>query len=162
MSHDVLRRLDVLVGDWEIRLMKHGEPLGTGRTTFTWIESDNFLVQHTPAMADAELPPELAENSPLPTVCIFGLDDTRGLFTMLYADARDVQRVCQMSLDEREWKIWRDASGFSQRFTSTISEDCNEIDGRWEYCIDGTNWEYDFDLIYRRITRPSQVLTPSW
>lgn len=59
-----------------------------------------------------------------------GLDDSRGQFTQLYADARGVYRVYQNSFQDGFWKVWRDAPpGFSQRFTGTFSDDGNMIVG---------------------------------
>lgn len=40
---------------------------------------------------------------------------------------------------------------FSQRFTGTFSDDGRTIQGRWETCHDGSTWEHDFDLVYRRV-----------
>ena len=38
---------------------------------------------------------------------------------------------------------------FAQRFTATISDDGNRIDGRWEF-DEGGGWKTDFDLVYTR------------
>jgi hypothetical protein len=40
---------------------------------------------------------------------------------------------------------------FSQRFTGTFDDDGRRIRGRWEICRDGSTWEHDFDLVYRRV-----------
>ena len=40
---------------------------------------------------------------------------------------------------------------FAQRFTATISDDGNRIEGRWEAAKDGGDWETDFDLVYTRV-----------
>ncbi|WP_155838646.1 hypothetical protein [Arthrobacter castelli] len=50
-----------------------------------------------------------------------------------------------MSIDEREWKLWREGEPFPQRFTATISEDGNTITGRWEKAPDGQTWQIDFN-----------------
>jgi hypothetical protein len=39
---------------------------------------------------------------------------------------------------------------FAQRFVGAFSEDGNVIDGAWEKSQDGSTWEKDFDLTYRR------------
>ena len=49
-----------------------------------------------------------------------------------------------------EWKLWREGEPFNQRFTATISEDGNKIEGRWEYEA-GEGWQTDFDLVYTRV-----------
>jgi hypothetical protein len=45
----------------------------------------------------------------------------------------------------------REGEPFSQRFAGTFSEDGNTITGRWEVAEDGTNYETDFDLVFRRV-----------
>jgi hypothetical protein len=40
---------------------------------------------------------------------------------------------------------------FRQRFTGTFSQDENTISGAWDKRLDGTGWEHDFDLTYRRV-----------
>jgi hypothetical protein len=39
---------------------------------------------------------------------------------------------------------------FSQRFTGTFSDDGASIQRRWETSTDGSSWQHDFDLIYRK------------
>lgn len=143
--HPGLRALEPLIGDWEVEPVVAGRSLGAGRTRFEWIESGAFLVQRS----DAEVP-EWAENSPLPTTCIVGLDEETGGFTMLYADSRSVSRVYQMTLADGRWTIWRDAPGFNQRYIGTLSADGRTISGAWEFSPDGQSWSIDFELNYLR------------
>jgi hypothetical protein len=152
--HPAMRRLDALVGEWEMQVSVHGQPLqGRGRTTFEWLEGGAFLVQHADAEpAQPGTPAELVANSPFPLAAIIGLDDSTERFSMLYADARGVARVYQMSLSDGVWKVWREAPGFSQRFTGTFGDDGKTITGRWELSRDGSNWEPDIDMTYTKIT----------
>ncbi|TMK78683.1 MAG: hypothetical protein E6G45_05835 [Actinobacteria bacterium] len=71
---------------------------------------------------------------------------------MLYADARGVSRVYEMSLSDGVWEIWRDAPGFCQRFTGTFSDDGRAIAGYWDRSRDGSSWERDFDLTYTKVS----------
>jgi hypothetical protein len=71
---------------------------------------------------------------------------------MFQADSRQISRIYQMSLSDGVWKLWREAPGFSQRFTGTFSGDGRTISGRWEKSTDGSQWEHDFDLTYTKIT----------
>ncbi|MET7967900.1 hypothetical protein [Micromonospora sp. NPDC005305] len=48
------------------------------------------------------------------------------------------------------WRMWREASGFHQRFIGTLGVDGAAMDGRWERSADGTDWALDFKLAYRR------------
>ena len=146
-----LRRLDALVGEWQMEASVGGQPMGRGRTAFEWLEGGAFLVQHADAEPDEHTSPEWAANSPLPVTTIVGLDDSTETFSMLYADARGVFRVYQMSLSDGVWKMWREAPGFFQRFMGTISDDGNTVTGRWEGSRDGSSWEPDFDLTYTKV-----------
>jgi hypothetical protein len=146
-----LRALEPLVGEWRLKASIGGQPIGSGRVSFRWIEDGAFLLQR----ADREPPPpgapsEWVEGSPEPVVTVIGLDESTGQFTMLYADARGVSRVYRMSLSGGEWSIWRNAPGFSQRFAGLFAEDLSTIVGRWEWSEDGVSWQTDFDLTYIR------------
>ncbi len=52
--------------------------------------------------------------------------------------------------DSRIWKIWREAPGFNQRFIGSFEPGGKAIAARWETSDDGSLWEKDFDLVYRR------------
>jgi hypothetical protein len=41
---------------------------------------------------------------------------------------------------------------FWQRFTGEFSADGRTITGRWETSQDGSTWEQDFDLTYRKVS----------
>jgi hypothetical protein len=147
-----LDRLDQLVGEWELEAIVEGRTVVTGRTTFEWLEGGAFLVQRADGEPAPGSPPEWVAGSPFPTTAIVGLDDTAERFWMLYADARGVSRVYELSLRESVLKIWRDAPGFFQRFTGTFADDGATIVGRWERSDDGSSWEKDFDLTYTRVS----------
>jgi hypothetical protein len=71
---------------------------------------------------------------------------------MLYADARGVCRVYQMSLGDGVWKIWgQSGPEFFQRFTGNFSGDGSIITAYWEKSRDGSTWEYDFDVEYTKV-----------
>jgi len=150
--HPALARLDALVGRWTVRPKIDG--LGEAWTEFTWQDGGAFLRQYS----DAEPIPETApqawrENAPFPTTVVIGLDDASDGgdgFTVLYADARGVHRVYRMTFADGVWTMRRDAPGFNQRFTATISTDGATMDGRWEMSEDGVSWSLDFELTYVR------------
>jgi hypothetical protein len=98
----------------------------------------------------ATAPQAWRDNAPFPTRAVFGLDDATGEFAMLYADGRGVHRVYRMTFDGAVLTIWRDAPGFGQRFTGTLSPDGSAIDGRWEASPDGVTWTLDFEVAYTR------------
>jgi hypothetical protein len=152
-QNPALRQLDALVGAWEIQASGGGQPLGKARTAFEWLEGGAFLTQHADSVpTEYPLPPEWVANSPFPLTTIMGLDDASETFFMLYADARGVCRVYQMSLGDGVWKIWGQAgSEFFQRFTGTFSGDDNTITAYWERSRDGSTWELDFDVQYTKV-----------
>jgi hypothetical protein len=49
-----------------------------------------------------------------------------------------------------EWRSWRDAPGFRQRFVGTFSDDGGTITGRGSMARDGGDWEDDLQLTYRK------------
>jgi hypothetical protein len=147
--HPALARLDVLVGRWTVQPKVDG--VGAARGEFTWQEDGKFLRQYSDADPVPDTAPQAwRENAPFPTTALIGLDDATERFTMLYADARGVHRVYQMTFVDNVWTVWRDAPGFNQRFTGTLSADGNRIDGRWEMSKDSETWNLDFELSYVR------------
>lgn len=135
-------RLSTLVGVWctEITMPLASSTIIRGQTSFDWLEEGSFVVERG-----------RVEHSSFPTsVAIIGGDDSTETYSMLYFDSRGVSRIYEMSLSNEAWKLWREAPGFSQRFTGTFSDDGNTIAGFWEKSSDGSIWERDFDLIYRK------------
>jgi hypothetical protein len=142
-AEQALRRLEPLVGDWTLEAsFPGGEPWpGGGTVTFEWHPSGAHLVERA-TIEHPEAPD---------SVSIIGCDAANGTYLQLYSDSRGVCRVYEMSIRDREWKLWRDDEPFSQRFTGTIGDDGNTITGRWEIAEDGTNYSTDFDLTYHRV-----------
>ena len=89
-----------------------------GHATFEWLTGRQFLIQRWhydhPEIPDA--------------IAIMGVTD--GQLSMHYFDYRGVHRVYAASLDEGQWRFWRDAPGFSQRFTGILSDDGTTITGQ--------------------------------
>jgi hypothetical protein len=153
-SNLVAARLDVLLGAWEMQASIGGQLTGRGRTTFEPLEAGAYIIQRSDAEPPLPgTPPEWVANSPFPLTAIFGLDDFTQTFSMLYADARGVCRVYQMSLDGNDWNIWgRPGPTFFQRFTGTFGDQGTTINAGWESSRDGSTWEPDFDLTYTKVS----------
>jgi hypothetical protein len=136
-------RLQALVGEWTTVAEPPGGPpwLGEGRVVFTWLDDAPLLIERW----HVDLP-EAPDG-----VAVIGCDGMNGSYYQLYTDDRDVQRIYAMSLDGGVWKLWRDGSPFSQRFTGTFSDDGTSIAGRWEIAEDGSTWRTDFDLTYTKV-----------
>ena len=132
-----LEPLAALVGDWAL-----GDPSSpVGRTSFSWLEGGFFLVQRWTVDI-----PEAPDG-----IAILGEDAAGGGLVQHYYDSRGIARVYGMSLDDGVWRLWRDGSDFSQRFTGRFSDDGTTISGAWEIAPDGSRWEHDFDLVYTRV-----------
>jgi len=83
-------------------------------------------------------------------VAVFGSDDSADVFFMLYFDERGVSRKYEVTLRNNIWKLWRNAPGFSQRFTGTFVDYGLSIIGKGELSRDGSRWEPDLELTYTR------------
>jgi hypothetical protein len=142
-AHDALRRLEPLIGTWALEAIPPGgEPWpGQARSTIEWHDSRAHVIQRSMN----EMPE--APNA----ISIMGCDAANGTYFQLYSDDRGVCRVYEMSIGDGEWRLWRTGAPFAQRFTARFQDDGNAIVGRWETAIDGTHYELDFDLTYRRI-----------
>ena len=141
-----LQDLQFLVGDWAMTLSNAAflaSPSDTvkGHVTLEWRENGAFLVMY---MGDK--PPGVPD-----ATWLFGRDDSRPEYTVLYYDTRRVSRVYQMSFSEGVWKMWRESPGFSQRYEAKVGADGNTITARWEKSFDGTTWEHDFNVNYSRV-----------
>jgi hypothetical protein len=84
-------------------------------------------------------------------IAISGAGHEPATLTQHCYDSRGVARVYQMTLADGTWKLWRDATGFCQRFTGVLSDDGPRIDGAWRKSADGVDWMHDFDVTYSRI-----------
>lgn len=145
-GHSTLHRL---VGNWEFESSVDGQFMGRGSTTFEWIEHGAFLRQYAHDEPSPDSPADWVAHSPMPLRAVIGWDDTLDEFTMLYADARAVFRNYRMRLADDTWTVWRDAPGFFQRFVATFADDAT-IEGRWDSSANGTDWEPDFDMVYKK------------
>jgi hypothetical protein len=111
-----------------------------GRCVFEWINGGAFLLMRT-----STVEPEIPDG-----VAIFGSDDALSTVTMLYFDERGVSRRYDASMNGGVMRWWREAPGFSQRFTCIVAADGQTMDGRGELSRDGTTWERDLALSYSR------------
>jgi ketosteroid isomerase-like protein len=135
-------RLEPLVGRWRIDgdVPTDLTADAAGDLAFEWLGDKAFVVQRWRTAAP-EFPDGLAIIGP-------GEDDE---FVQHYFDSRGVGRVYGMSLRDGEWRLWRDAPEFSQRFTGSFSADGTTITGAWEMAKDGKTFERDFGLVYTRV-----------
>src|SRR5579884_1579021 len=76
------------------------------------------------------------------TVSIIGCDAANGTYHQLY----------EMTIDDQEWTLRREGLPFRTRFVARFADGGDAIVGRWETAEPGSNYEIDFELIYRRVT----------
>jgi hypothetical protein len=139
-----LEKYQKLLGTWELSGSHRLIPgvVLTGTCVVTWLEEGGLVTVKT-VMDQKEIPEMFA---------VIGHDDKNDPEndTMLYFDVRGVSRIMEVSLDDKEWRYWRTAPHFSQRFTGTFQDDGNTIIGLSELCEDDRNWKDDLKLTYTR------------
>ncbi len=142
IPNPLLAPFSVLVGEWDTvgrhRLLP--DTILHGHASFIWLQEGAFLMMHA----------ETEETGFPSSISIFGSDDAAKGYTMLYFDERGVSRRFEATLQDHVWKLWRNAPGFSQRFTGTIAEDGDTIQGVWELSEDDATWKRDLELTYTR------------
>jgi hypothetical protein len=152
-----LDRLGRLVGGWTTEATHPAMPgvVVHGTVDFEWLEGERFLI-HRARTDHPDFPDSIS---------IIGFTDEDRVdpgahepaaangsrVTMHYFDSRGVFRVYDMSIDDDEWRIWRDAPGFSQRFTGTVADGGDTIAGIWQLNRD-VQWDDDLQITYRRNT----------
>ena len=150
--HPMLTHLDQLVGEWETEATHQLLPdtIVRGRSTFAWLEGGFFLVERS-RNDHPDFPDGLN---------VFGCDDPDGAddpgeagggCSIRYFDSRGVFRRYALEAEAGVFRFWRDSPGFSQRFTGTLGHAGDTIAGVAELSRDGTVWEEDLWITYRRV-----------
>ncbi|HYZ13587.1 MAG TPA: hypothetical protein VFA08_08290 [Actinomycetota bacterium] len=145
------------VGSWTTEATHPSLPgvVVHGTADIEWLEGERFLIQRA-----------RNEHSDFPdSISIIGfteqdrVDDETGSveptgsespLSMHYFDSRGVFRIYQASADDQALRLWRDAPGFSQRFTGTFADGGDTILGTWQLRTDDVHWEDDLRITYRR------------
>jgi hypothetical protein len=141
-----------LIGTWEFEPLVDGRPTGRGRATFEWIEDGAYVLERS----DAEWSdPGWVEKAPATTRSVIGWDDSTDEMVQLYSDSRGVFRIYRMTMTGDAWTLERAAPDFHQRFIGTFRDGGRTIVGRWDSSSDGTAWEEDFPITYRKVDGPS-------
>ena len=138
-----LEPLNALVGDWltEGSHVMIPDTVLRGKKTYAWFEGQCFLIEHS-----------YTDHPDVPnSISMIGADNSEASLVQHYFDSRGVSRIYKMSLSEGVWKLWRDAPGFSQRFTGTFSNDGKTVQGLFEKSGDGVQWERDMELTYTKV-----------
>jgi hypothetical protein len=134
-----LDQLKPLLGEWVVDSKAFSE--GRGHMSVTLTEDGKFIRLDS-REEDQRFPSSLQ---------LVGADDASDQCTVLYYDSRGVYRVYGMTLVDGEWKMWREAPHFNQRYIGKISKDGRSITGQWEFSEDGKSWKVDSDLNYTKV-----------
>ena len=156
-SEATLEPLHRLVGTWSTEATHPALPgvLVHGTAHIEWLEGEQFLI-HRARTDHPDFPDFISiigatgrdrvDQSP---------DDQQAgddsHLSMHYYDSRGVYRVYQVAIDGTAWRLWRNAAGFSQRFTGTFSDDGDVIAGQWQLCEDDIHWKDDLRISFHRL-----------
>lgn len=143
IPNPALQPFALLIGEWKT-VGTHPLVPNTilhGHSKFEWIEGGAFLICHS----------EIDKEGFPAGISIFGSDDDTGEYFMLYFDERKVSRKYNVSFKDNVLKWWRNAPGFSQRYTWTITDNGNTIISKGELSKDETTWEKDLEQTSTRI-----------
>jgi len=156
-TEPALEPLNRIVGTWATDATHPAVPgvIVHGTAVIEWLEGERFVIYRArtdhPDFPDA-----------ISVIGVTGLDRVDGTpppdptdaaepqLSMHYFDSRGVFRIYHMSIDDHTWQLWRDAPGFSQRFTGTFADGENTIVGHWQLCRDDIRWDDDLQITYRR------------
>ena len=161
-----LAPLNRLVGSWITEVTHPAFPgvVVHGTVDVEWLEGERFVI-HRARFDHRDFPDSIAiigvtehdradtaatSVSSASVAAVSTAAATDSTLTMHYFDSRGVFRVYGVSIDEAAWRIWRNAPGFSQRFTGTFADADQTIDGLWELREDDVNWASDLRITYRR------------
>jgi len=137
----ILEYFAPLVGEWDTVGTHPLFPSAvSGHSSFHWLEGEALLNWHF----------AWEQAGPPNAISVIGGDDSLGTYHILYCDERGVSRIYQTSLENGVWRFWRDAPGFSQRFSGTFSDNGNTIIAHGELSRVGSTWEPDLNVTYTK------------
>jgi hypothetical protein len=149
-----LRPLDRLVGEWTTEATHPARPgvIVRGTTSIAWLEGQRFLMLRSctdhPDFPDAI---SIVGFMDVDRVGPHGQPAASGArLSMHYYDERGVFRALEVSVDAEAWRVWREAPGFSQRFTGRFADGGATVVGQWQLRRDDMHWEDDLRITYRR------------
>ena len=145
-QNPALKHLEILVGDWNMELsnasfLPSSSDTVMGHVSFEWLQNGAFLIMYM-----GNKPPNTPD-----AIWLISRDESNQNYAVLYYDTRKVSRIYEMSFSNGIWKMWRNSPGFSQRFEGKFSDDGNIIAAHWEKSSNGSIWEHDFDVTYKKV-----------
>ena len=135
----LLEPFDALIGTWDTEATHPlVDEVVPGSITFEWLEGGRFLILRS--NNDHELFPD--------AICLIGAPEAGEGLVMEYFDSRGVRRTYGVSLDDGVLRMWREQSGFDQRFSAILGTDA--FQGQWQLAETPGDWRDDLKVIYRR------------
>lgn len=150
-----------LVGTWATEATHPALPgvVVRGTAVVEWLEGGRFLL-HRARTDHPDFPDALSVIGDMGRDRVDGAEGGPGdgaaadaggpRLRMHYFDSRGVCRINETTVDDAAWRWWRDAPGFSQRFTGEFADGGDTIVGRSQLCRDGVHWADDLQITYRR------------
>ena len=156
-TEPALESLTRLVGSWTTEATHPAFPglVVHGTVEISWLEGERFLI-HRATTDHADFPDSISiighmERDRVDPARRTTASDGAPPLSMHYFDSRGVFREYKVSMDGAEWRIWREAPGFSQRFTGTLSDAGDTVVGRWDLRKEDETWVGDLAITYRRL-----------
>lgn len=131
-----------LIGEWKMAAthpMMPGETF-SGKASFAWLDDGAFALWRS-SIDDPRFPVGVG---------IFGSDDERGEYFLLYFDNRGISRKYDVAVEGHTIRWSRNAPTLSQRNTWTIAADGRSVSGKGEMSRDGGAWEGDLAVTLTR------------
>jgi hypothetical protein len=149
-----LENLNRLVGSWVTQATHPALPglVVSGTIEVEWLEGKRFLI-HRGRVDHPDFPDSISIIGDMEhdRASALGKTDAEDQsLGMHYFDSRGVFRAYRSSIDDHAFRIWRNAPGFSQRFTGKFSPDGDTIAGVWELSEDDVTFRDDLAITYRR------------
>ena len=148
--------LERLLGTWTTEATHPDMPgvVVHGTAVVEWLEGGRFLLIRS-RTDHADFPDALSVIGHMDQDRVEGGDSEASVadaspLRMHYFDSRGVFRIYDTSIDDASWDYWRDAAGFSQRFTGRFSDGGDTIVGTSQLCRDDVHWADDLAITYRR------------
>ena len=150
-----LAPLERLVGTWTTEATHPAMPgvVVHGTAVVEWLEGQRFLI-HRARTDHPDFPDAISIIGDMERDRVGHAAHPPSSWRMHYFDSRGVFRVYETSVADDEWKWWRDAAGFSQRFTGRFADGGDTIVGRSQLCEDDVHWADDLAITYRRRKGP--------
>ena len=152
-----------LVGTWATEATHPAMPglVVHGTVVVEWLEGERFLL-HRARTDHPDFPDALSVIGDMAHDRVDDAGDSgdgvpaggTSSLRMHYFDSRGVFRVYEVRVDDASWQWWRDAAGFSQRFTGRFADGGDTIVGQSQLCEDDVHWADDLAITYRRQQGP--------